>query len=307
MAKINSQAYWSSRIGNIFDSIDKKDKAFVAKLDKELKRVTREINNKINQFYNEYAKDNDMTYAEAQLKVKAEDLSDYVENARKYRTKEDTSQEALNRLNAQYISSKMTRLELLKAEIDFLMIQYANESEQSFSDYLKKMALDVYREVGKGLISSTFNKNAVEFILSYQWSGANFSSRIWNNRDKLVSTLQEELTNGFINGSNPKVVARNLRNKIDATKANSERLVRTESTFVANRSILQRYKDAGIKKYEFVAHIDERTSKVCNDLNKKIFDIDDYQEGVNAPPMHANCRSRVVPAEEELNKFDKYL
>lgn len=307
MAKINSQAYWSSRIGNIFDSIDKKDKAFVAKLDKELKRVTREINNKINQFYNEYAKDNDMTYAEAQLKVKAEDLSDYVENARKYRTKEDTSQEALNRLNAQYISSKMTRLELLKAEIDFLMIQYANESEQSFSDYLKKMALDVYREVGKGLISSTFNKNAVEFILSYQWSGANFSSRIWNNRDKLVNTLQEELTNVFINGSNPKVVARNLRNKIDATKANSERLVRTESTFVANRSILQRYKDAGIKKYEFVAHIDERTSKVCNDLNKKIFDIDDYQEGVNAPPMHANCRSRVVPAEEELNKFDKYL
>ncbi|WP_413509810.1 minor capsid protein [Carnobacterium maltaromaticum] len=307
MAKINSQAYWSSRIGNIFDSIDKKDKAFVAKLDKELKRVTREINNKINQFYSEYAKDNDMTYAEAQLKVKAEDLSDYVENARKYRTKEDTSQEALNRLNAQYISSKMTRLELLKAEIDFLMIQYANESEQSFSDYLKKMALDVYREVGKGLISSTFNKNAVEFIISYQWSGANFSSRIWNNRDKLVNTLQEELTNGFINGSNPKVVARNLRNKIDATKANSERLVRTESTFVANRSILQRYKDAGIKKYEFVAHIDERTSKVCNDLNKKIFDIDDYQEGVNAPPMHANCRSRVVPAEEELNKFDKYL
>lgn len=307
MTKINSQAYWSSRIGNIFDSIDKKDKAFVAKLDKELKRVTREINNKINQFYNEYAKDNDMTYAEAQLKVKAEDLSDYVENARKYRTKEDTSQEALNRLNAQYISSKMTRLELLKAEIDFLMIQYANESEQSFSDYLKKMALDVYREVGKGLISSTFNKNAVEFILSYQWSGANFSSRIWNNRDKLVNILQEELTNGFINGSNPKVVARNLRNKIDATKANSERLVRTESTFVANRSILQRYKDAGIKKYEFVAHIDERTSKVCNDLNKKIFDIDDYQEGVNAPPMHANCRSRVVPAEEELNKFDKYL
>lgn len=307
MAKINSQAYWSSRIGNIFDSIDKKDKAFVAKLDKELKRVTREINNKINQFYSEYAKDNDMTYAEAQLKVKAEDLSDYVENARKYRTKEDTSQEALNRLNAQYISSKMTRLELLKAEIDFLMIQYANDSEQSFSDYLKKMSLDVYREVGKGLISSTFNKNAVEFILSYQWSGANFSSRIWNNRDKLVNTLQEELTNGFINGSNPKVVARNLRNKIDATKANSERLVRTESTFVANRSILQRYKDAGIKKYEFVAHIDERTSKVCNDLNKKIFDIDDYQEGVNAPPMHANCRSRVVPAEEELNKFDKYL
>ncbi|MEG2754430.1 MAG: minor capsid protein [Carnobacterium sp.] len=248
-----------------------------------------------------------MPYAEAQLKVKAEDLSDYVENARKYRTKEDTSQEALNRLNAQYISSKMTRLELLKAEIDFLMIQYANESEQSFSEYLKKMALDVYREVGKGLISSTFNKNAVEFILSYQWSGANFSSRIWNNRDRLVNTLQEELTNGFINGSNPKVVARNLRNKIDATKANSERLVRTESTFVANRSILQRYKDTGIKKYEFVAHIDERTSKVCNDLNKKIFDIDDYQEGVNAPPMHANCRSRVVPAEEELNKFDKYL
>lgn len=307
MVKLNSQKHWIDRVDGIFKSIDRKDAEFLKKAKKSLEQVSREINKKVNDFYNEYAKENGLTFAEAQQKVRNEDLSDYVERAKKYRTKKDTTQEALNRLNAQYISSKMTRLELIKAELDFALIQYTDETQQSFEEYLKTVALDVYKLVGKGMTHSTFNKNAVEFILSYPWSGADFSERIWKNQTQLSNVLQEELTKGFINGSNPNVVARNLRKKIDTTKFNSERIVRTESTFVANRSILQRYRDAGITRYEFVAHIDSRTSEICNDFNGKTYDIEDYQEGVNAPPMHPYCRSRVVPAEDQLNKFDKYL
>ena len=41
------------------------------------------------------------------------------------------------------------------------------------------------------------------------------------------------------------------------------------------------------------AHLDSRTSAICREMDGKYFKIAEKEIGVNAPPLHVNCRSAV--------------
>lgn len=88
-------------------------------------------------------------------------------------------------------------------------------------------------------------------------------------------------------------------------KANSraETLIRTDGTMIVNRAAVNRYKDTGLKYYRILVHLDNRTTEICKRIHAedKRYLIDEMQAGVNAPPFHFNCRSGVIPDEEELN------
>ena len=75
---------------------------------------------------------------------------------------------------------------------------------------------------------------------------------------------------------------------------NAERLVRTETNYIANQSELESYKESGIEKYRFTATLDSRTSAVCQQLDGQEFLVSEAQAGVNLHPMHAHCRSTTI-------------
>ena len=58
---------------------------------------------------------------------------------------------------------------------------------------------------------------------------------------------------------------------------------------------MNRYKDAGIKEFQFLAEIDSRTSDKCKELNGKVFKMKDAEVGENVPPIHVFCRSTIIP------------
>lgn len=88
---------------------------------------------------------------------------------------------------------------------------------------------------------------------------------------------------------------------------------------LTNRIALQVMKDYGVKKVQFIAVIDDKTTKMCKSLDKKIFNIDDINAfsrysalsqgeviyhtrglelGVNLPPINDHfhyCRSTIIP------------
>ena len=85
----------------------------------------------------------------------------------------------------------------------------------------------------------------------------------------------------------------------------ARRLVRTETTCVANMAELYGYKELDIDEYEFSACLDSRTSDLCRELDGKVFKRNSAQAGVNLPPMHPFCCSTtlpVLPSEEDLDK-----
>ena len=68
-----------------------------------------------------------------------------------------------------------------------------------------------------------------------------------------------------------------------------------EDNYLINQEKLYVYLYYGVKKVQFKAVIDERTTSVCDSMNGKIFDIDKLTVGENLPPLHYNCRSYIEP------------
>ncbi|MBZ5980366.1 minor capsid protein [Leuconostoc gasicomitatum] len=299
--------YWQKRTQGIMDLLDVKDKDLTDVVLKEYQSASQDVAIKIDEFYERYADNNTLSYADAHKRIRKADLSDYVKRANDYRMSNKDNPELLKRLNAQYMTSKISRLELLKLEIDFRILQASNQQVGSFTEYLAKESAYIYGALAVGNAIKTLNNAEIDSILSFEWSGANYSHRIWRDNDVLANKLKDVLVKASINGSNPRVTAKNLRDVFGGTKPNTERLVRTESTYVANATTAKRYESYGVESYEFVAVMDNRTSSVCRSLNGEVFKMNDFSPGTNAPSMHPNCRSTIVPSDDELTKFNKYL
>lgn len=299
--------YWEKRTKAIMDLLDVKDTELTNAVLKEYQAASNDISRKIDDFYEKYADKNTISYDEARKRVRAVDLDDYVKRANAYRMSNKDNPELLKRLNAQYMTSKISRLELLKLEIDFRILQASNAQSETFTAYLAKESAYIYSALSVGNAIKTLNEREIESILQMEWSGASYSQRIWRDNDVLANKLKDELVRAAINGTNPRVTAKKLRDVFGGTKPNTERLVRTESTYVANASTAKRYDNMGVKEYEFVAVLDRRTSSICREMNGQTFPLSDFMPGTNAPAMHPNCRSTIVPAASDLTKYNKYL
>lgn len=299
--------YWEKRTKAIMDLLDVKDTELTNAVLKEYRAASDDIARKIDDFYEKYADENTISYEEARKRVRAVDLNDYVKRANAYRMSNKDNPELLKRLNAQYMTSKISRLELLKLEIDFRILQASNAQSETFTAYLAKESAYIYSALAVGNAIKTLNEREIESILQMEWSGASYSQRIWRDNDVLANKLKDELVKAVINGTNPRVTAKKLRDVFGGTKPNTERLVRTESTYVANTSTAKRYDAMGVKEYEFVAVMDNRTSSICREMNGQTFPLSEFMPGTNAPAMHPNCRSTIVPAASDLTKYNKYL
>ena len=70
-------------------------------------------------FVSKYSESGSMSYQEVLQRLKGTDLSDYRENARKYREQAEKDPELLKRLNEQYATARATRLESLQLDMLF--------------------------------------------------------------------------------------------------------------------------------------------------------------------------------------------
>lgn len=78
-----------------------------------------------------------------------------------------------------------------------------------------------------------------------------------------------------------------------------EAIVRTETTGAFNQGRLVQARNPDLAPFmrgmEYSAILDDRTTPVCEDLDEKIFTMDDPMLDRLTPPNHVNCRSLLVP------------
>lgn len=84
------------------------------------------------------------------------------------------------------------------------------------------------------------------------------------------------------------------------------RLIRTEQAYYHSIAQKQAYNHEGVEEYQIIAIIDKRTSQICRFLNRKKFNIIEYEIGTTAPPFHPNCRSTTRPCVYRKNYNDLY-
>ena len=83
---------------------------------------------------------------------------------------------------------------------------------------------------------------------------------VWNDRNRLVKSMATILPQSFSRGLNVNKLGDMLAKELNVSQNRGRTLARTEINNICNQADLAVYKAAGIKKYQFVATLDLRTS-----------------------------------------------
>ncbi len=136
-------------------------------------------------------------------------------------------------------------------------------------------------------------QTAVDSIWCYD--GEHWSNRIWKHKADLQTRIERGLLDSIIRGVPKDELVKELNKAFNVGFYCSDRIARTELTYVQNKAAADRYKSNGVTKYKYLAAIDDRTSEICTETNGKEFLMSEYTVGTNAPPLHPNCRCTIIP------------
>ncbi len=303
--KNRSNHYWEQRANSRMASYHKNSDETIFKIIKAYDKAIADINSDIKKIFNKYAMEYKLSKTEARQLlnsyIHAKDLKS-IRDKIKYIQDEDLKKYLMAQLNYSPYKARITRLEALKESI-YINTKLLSQEELklSTSDYIDNMKDAYYRnifDIQKGIgLGFTFSEMPTDFIkevLRNKWSGKNYSQRIWHNSDVLADRLEEIITSGLMSGKSSKRMAKELDDLSNYGKFASERLIRTETTYVTNMAELESYKECDIDKCVFLATLDLRTSKICREMDGRILIVGKAKSGVDLPPLHPFCRSTTI-------------
>lgn len=210
---------------------------------------------------------------------------------------------------------RITRIEELNRDINRQCRELYKTENRHITSALRNVAEDsYYREIfsiqkgtGLGFSFSRFSRKDVDRILRSNWSGSNYSQRIWKDVNGMTARLKNELLVSMLSGRSGEKTARIFQERFGVNAYCARRLVRTESAYVANAAQARAYDEAGIERYRFVATLDSRTCECCAALDGRVFELAKAKPGTNYPPMHPFCRSTTIAdfGDEELAGLER--
>lgn len=328
---MDSLTYWKKREEEALQHYISDEKQF----DKEINRIYEDmldgIQGEISAFYGKYAKSEGITIAEAKKRVSALDIAAYERKAKRYvraAAKDRAANGGKTNKNGFYFSKraneemklynltmKVNRLEMLKANIGLEMIKGHAELETFMGDILQGRTMEEL-ERQAGILGKTVKNNAqtARSVVNASYKNATFSDRIWMYQDAMKADLGKLLTQGLIQGKNPRVLARDIERYVVGNKRQpydkkgakyyAERLMRTELARVQTEAQKQSFERNGFTKYKFIAN--SGCCKDCQDLDGKVFDVKDMMPGENAAPIHCFCRCSTA-AYADRREYDEWL
>lgn len=300
--KSRSNTYWKRRSNLRMESYHKDSDETIHRINNAYDKAIKDINEDINNIFYKYMLDGELSVKEARQllnsKIPKKELDSIRSRIHGIQDKE-LKKYMMAQLNAESYKARITRLEALKESI-YINTKLAadveiKQSTKLYTDNIKKAyytnLFDIQKGLGIGFNVAEMPLESIKEILKNNWSGKHYSKRIWHNTDVLAQKLEEIITSGLMSGKSSRRMALELQDQTDYGKFAAERLIRTETTYIANMAELESYKEAGIEKVIFIATLDLRTSKICRSMDGKVIKVDKLISGGNLPPLHPYCRS----------------
>lgn len=281
--------YWKDRELKHIEQSIKDD----AKISRRLKRLQLEamgeIEQQIDAFYGRYATKEGISMQEARKRVSKLDIEKYERKAKRYVRDKNFSERANEEMRLYNVTMNINRLELLKANIHLELLSMTSQEQRILFETMTANARAEY-ERQSGILGQSINYNEknIQAIVNASFLNATWSDRLWDNQDALRSELDRLLNRGMVQGLNPRVLARELRETFDASIYNSERLLITETARVQQDAFQDSMKQSEIEEYEYIA--EPTACDICSALDGKIFKVKDAEPGKNAYPMHPFCK-----------------
>ncbi|MFS1663341.1 minor capsid protein [Streptococcus sp. zg-JUN1979] len=246
----------------------------------------------IDRFYMNYAKQNGLTRQEVVKRVSEMDVTQFNQKAAQAVKDKDFSHATNEWLKVYNLKMKVSRLELLKAEL-FLEIQNLTASANELFNSARQSELEREYRRQAGILgdSATRASGRLQSILDADFYGQTFSSRVWG-RNGLQANLQRELFSSlnriYTDMMGYKQERNRLAKKFETSKANAQRLLKTEISRIVTQTDLKMLKGNAFTHVIYVA--EAGACKICQPLDKKSILIEEAEMGVNLPPRHPNCR-----------------
>lgn len=305
---MQNSSYWKKRFEYLEQIEHDEASSLLLQLEEHYLKAQREIERKIEVWYQRFAINNQISMSEARKWLSNKELAEFkwdVKEYIKYGEQNELNPIWMKELENASARYHISRLEALKIQTQHsLEVLFGNQTD-ALDQLMKNIYSDGYYhtiyEIQKGFNIgwdiASINQNKLEKIIKKPWAadGKNFSDRIWTNKSKLVNELHNELTQMAILGKAPDEAIRNISKKMKTSKNNAGRLVMTESAYFSSVAQKDAFNDLDVEQFEIVATLDSRTSTICQELDGKVFDMKDYEAGVTAPPFHVYCRTTTVP------------
>jgi len=282
--------------------------------DKVYQEAKTYLDKEINKIFDKFQRDYGLSQVDARQVLKnmkdKKDLNE-LRKVLEARPNDPNIQRLLADLDSPAYSFRMKRLERLSDDLDRMRESiYHSEktgSDAFYSDLMKdsyyKATFDLQQQTGLAYGFSGLPESEIKHLQSFSWlgDGSTYSTDIWKNTGKLTSSIKDELLMSLMTGRDTRETAQAIAERFNVGQNDARRLVRTESAFFHNQMELLSYEEADIEKYIFVAVLDKRTSRICQEHDNQVYDRDKAVPGVNCPPMHPWCRSTTVGYDEDAD------
>lgn len=327
-----ASAYWEDRVKLAQRAIDRRDNILVNKLSGSFDRINRQLNNDIGKIISTYTRKTGLTPEQA-FQYLNEGLPQNVRNELLAKIQTVTSARERGKLETimrtDRYQDRITRMDAIKADTRIALTKNAEVQIGEVTNHLKKTAqesyarsmFDIQKASGYAFSPHGVSADSINKILRTPWSGSTYSSRIWKAKDVMASNLDSVMTEMFSMGKLSDKTLKDLqgavsfdkwkqqatskfKNETQYAKYNVQRLIRTETNYVANAADAEAYEECEIEKYEFIAVLDGRTSPMCQQHDGKVYSMAEKEEGVNFPPLHPFCRSSVAPSLDSVNRSE---
>lgn len=256
--------YWADRVRRAQEAItDKNQKAIEKQLAKYYGKAAKRVIQDFESVYNKI----ELQIAEGK-EVSPADL---------YRLDKYWQAQGALRQEMQKLGEKQISLLTKYFEINFFEVYYsfALEGVEAFN---------------------TLDSASVAQLITSAWvaDGKTFSQRVWDNTERLVETLNEELIHCVATGKKTTELKNILQERFGVSYRRADTLARTELVHIQTQASQKRYQDYGIQEVEVLVDEDDRTCELCKALKGKKYPVN----AVPPLPVHPNERCCLVPVIE---------
>ena len=253
--------YWQERMANAQNAISTK--------------TTKQIEKQLRKYYAAAAKRTIEDFESTYIKLLAQKADG-----------KDITPADLYRLDKYWETQRQLRQQLQKL---------GEKKISLLTKYFELNFFDIYHSIAiPGLKAfNTIDDKLVNQLINSVWvaDGRTFSQRVWNNIDRLVETLNEQLVYTVVTGKKTTELKNLLQERFNISYRRADTLVRTELAHIQTEAAKKRYEDYGIQYIEVLVDADDRTCDECKALIGKKFPI----HAAPPLPVHPNDRCTIIP------------
>ena len=309
---MNNSEYWKKRFEALENSAVSKGASYYSSLEKEYIQANRRIENEISAWYTRFARNNEISLADARKLLNSSELKEFKWNVKDYiKYGEENALNGMWMKELENASAKVhiSRLEALKLQLQQqIEVLYGNQTDgidtlarKIYSDGYYHTAFEIQKGFNLGWDLQGISETQLKRVLDKPWTadGLTFKDKCWKQKIDLVSTVSTELTQAIMRGDAPDKAIKAISSKFGVAKSKAGRLVMTESAYFASAAQKDCFNELGVEQFEIVATLDSHTSHICQELDGTVMDMKNYEPGVTAPPFHPWCRTTTVPYFED--------